>query len=203
MKPFLVADQISFHRHNEPVFQPVSLSLTAGSLTVLTGANGSGKTTLIRLLAGILSAHEGTIARHGTLAFLGHRLGLKSDLDCVENLEFARAFYPASPERSALSPLDALDRVGLITLRRQLAGQLSAGQQRRLGLAKLLVAPADLWLLDEPYTSLDADACRWLDALLDEHLGQSGSALVSTHMRMPELPHPMHQLVVHSAQGSV
>lgn len=200
MNPFLVAREVSFHRHNEPVFQPVNLSLPGGALTVLTGANGSGKTTLIRLLAGILHPSEGSIERHGTLAFVGHRLGLKSDLDCVENLSFAQSFYTASHDRPALGPLDALDRVGLIPVRRQLAGQLSAGQQRRLGLAKLLVAPADLWLLDEPYTSLDTDASAWLDTLLTEHLNQAGSALVSTHMRTPSVPQPTHQLVVTRAE---
>lgn len=200
MNPFLVAREVSFYRHNEPVFQPVSLSLSGGALTVLTGPNGSGKTTLIRLLAGILHPSEGSIERHGTLAFVGHRLGLKSDLDCVENLEFAQSFYSASLDRPALEPLEALDRVGLISVRRQLAAQLSAGQQRRLGLARLLVAPADLWLLDEPYTSLDADACEWLDALLVEHLDQAGSALVSTHVRAPNIPHPTHQSVVTCAK---
>jgi len=199
MNPYLVAQQISFHRHNEPVFEPVDIALVAGALTVVKGANGSGKTTLMRLLAGILKTREGQLERSGIVAFVGHRPAIKNDLNCIENLEFARAFFPKNPNRQAWTPIQALDHAGLLSQTRQLAGQLSAGQRRRLGLARLLVAPADVWLLDEPYTSLDVHGCQWVDDLLDQHLSTEGSALVSAHIRVPQVACQMRQIEVFRA----
>ncbi len=196
MKPYLIASQVSFHRHSEAVFQPVDLCLLPNALCVVTGANGSGKTTLIRMLAGILPTSEGTLERNTSIAYIGHRAGVKDDLTCFENLGFMQRFYPTHPTLPALSPHQALKKVGLARQIRRLAAHLSAGQRRRLALARLLVAPADVWLLDEPYTSLDIDACQWVDKLLDNHLSTQGAAIVTAHQRQPVLTHSIDRLEI-------
>ncbi len=196
MKPYLVASQVSFHRHSEAVFQPVDLNLLPAALCVVTGANGSGKTTLIRTLAGILPVSEGSLERNAAMAFIGHRPGIKDDLTCIENLSFMQRFYPSHPTREALGAHQALKQAGLGCHVRRLAGHLSAGQRRRLALARLLVSPADVWLLDEPYTSLDTAACQWVDGLLDHHLASHGAAIVTAHQRQPALTHTIDRLEV-------
>lgn len=197
MQPHLTATEVRFCRHSEPVFEPVSLRLVGGCLLIVTGKNGSGKTTLMRLLSGILAPFSGSVERSGSVSFIGHRPGIKKELSCLENLEFASRFYSRERESGGLTPHQALGKVGLGRHIRQLAGQLSAGQQRRLGLAKLLVAPTQFWLLDEPYTSLDVEGCDWVDALLEEHLSNGGGAIVSAHQRRPHLPQPMAEVVIH------
>ena len=196
MKPYLTANQVSFHRHSEAVFQPIDLELYPATICVVTGANGSGKTTLLRTLAGVLRASEGELTRDASIAFIGHRAGVKDDLSCIENLVFMQRFYPKQANRHPLTPHQALKQAGLGPYIRRLAGHLSAGQRRRLALARLLVAPADVWLLDEPYTSLDTHACQWVDELLDGHLSDQGAAIVTAHQRQPSLARTLHRLEV-------
>jgi heme exporter protein A len=184
MRTLLSAEQTTFSRSGEPVFEPVDLAVTGGEALVVRGSNGSGKTTLLRLLAGILRPDNGRVERHAPVAFLGHRSGMKGDLSCRENLAFAGRFRGA---HSGMDPARALARVGLAGFGLRPARALSAGQQRRLGLASLLVAPSAVWLLDEPYASLDDEGCRLVDELLGEQLARDGAAVLSTHQRQPEL----------------
>ncbi|RFF27531.1 MULTISPECIES: heme ABC exporter ATP-binding protein CcmA [unclassified Wenzhouxiangella] len=200
MRTLLETRQATFSRAGEPVFEPVDLSLAGGQALVVRGTNGSGKTTLLRLLAGILRASAGTVERHAPVAFLGHLAAVKGDLSCRENLDFRRRFHATA---SGLSNSRALARVGLAGLGLRPARALSAGQKRRLGLACLLVAPAAIWLLDEPYASLDDDGCALVDALLIEQLGRDGSVVLSTHQRQPELKAAPNTLLVrHHVQGA-
>jgi len=196
VKPYLTAKQVSFHRHSEAVFQPIDLELYPSTVCVVTGANGSGKTTLIRTLAGILPVSQGALQRSASIAFIGHRAGIKDDLSCIENLAFMQRFYPTQANRQAMTPHQALKQAGLGPYIRRLAGHLSAGQRRRLALTRLLVAPADVWLLDEPYTSLDTHACQWVDELLDGHLSNHGAAIVTAHQRQPSLTCTLNRLEV-------
>ncbi|NBD96062.1 MAG: heme ABC exporter ATP-binding protein CcmA [Gammaproteobacteria bacterium] len=193
MRKLLETHQATFSRSGEPVFEPVDLSVAGGRALVVRGANGSGKTTLLRLLAGILRPASGSVERHAPVAFLGHLAAVKGDLSCRENLEFRRRFD------TTLTGMDsgrALGRVGLAGLGLRPARTLSAGQKRRLGLACLLVAPAAVWLLDEPYASLDDDGCSLVDKLLAQHLGRDGAVVLSTHQRQPELDASPDVLVV-------
>lgn len=182
--PLIQAVDITLHRSGSAVFRPVSLALEAGRCALVTGPNGSGKTTLLRLLAGIVRPSEGEL-EVASRAFVGHRAGLKDDLTCRENLNFQQRFCG----RPAAGRVDhVLARVGLAGLGLRPAGRLSAGQRRRLALARLLLNHHDVWLLDEPYASLDNAGTALIDELLSEHLGRGGALVLSTHQRQPVIP---------------
>lgn len=173
-----------------PLLSGVDLELAPSSLTVLVGANGAGKTSLLRLLAGLLglTSGEGTVLgfdlasddrrllrRH--VGWLGHEGSFYDDLTVEENLTFAA--------KALDRPLDDLDdvlaRVDLVGRRGTSAKSLSAGQRRRLGLAWLLLRRPQLWLLDEPYASLDDDGRSFFDALLGEVIDRGATVVVSAH----------------------
>ena len=170
--------QLSYERFFTPVFQPVDFRLKAGELLPVIGANGCGKTTLIRILAGILRPGSGRVeisARR--TAYVGHQLAVKDDLTVRENLRFMFRFMDPGP----VGVDEAMRHLGLRHVATQLARTLSAGQRKRCALARLLLNPADLWLLDEPYASLDAEGCASLDALLQRHLERGGACVMATH----------------------
>ena len=189
----LQATQLQFERHFDPVFAPVNLTVVTGELWLVTGANGAGKTTLIRLLAGLLRPSSGQVERQADrLAYLGHQLGLKDDLTVEENLRFHAALGGGGGV--ALDP--AIRTVGLDLARFQAVRTLSAGQRKRCALARLLLCPADLWLLDEPYANLDAEGVALVDRLLADQVSGGGACIMSTHgaLRPPDLPY--QELVV-------
>lgn len=179
----LEAHALRFDRRGEPVFDGVSLDLEVGRLRLILGANGSGKTTLLRCLAGVIRPVSGTLRTHERRAFLGHRTGLKAELSCRENLNFVRNFHGQAIRGAD----EALARVGLAGFGLRLASTLSAGQHRRLGLASLLVSKRRIWLLDEPYASLDDEGGALVDELIDEHLASGGTVALSTHQRLPAI----------------
>ena len=163
----------------------MDFSLGAGEVLVVTGDNGSGKTTLIRLLAGIITPSSGEIRlQAGSTAYLGHALAIKDDLSALENLRFAWQFNRPEkmPTAALLQQLKAaLNSAGLSRVAHQPARTLSAGQRKRCALARLLVADAPLWLLDEPYSNLDGGGIALVDGLLQRHLEKGGAAVVATH----------------------
>ena len=174
----LAAAQITFERYFEPVFQPVSFELEAGSLLLVTGANGCGKTTLIRVLAGILPLTSGRLENHAHgMAFVGHYLAIKDDLNVTENLRFMRDFLGTSSRAVD----EVIHEVGLTRVAEQLARTLSAGQRKRCALARLLLSETELWLLDEPYSNLDQQGVELVDAILDRHLEAGGGCVLATH----------------------
>ena len=184
--PLLAAEQLGFTRHDEPVFGPLDFDVGAGEVLLVTGDNGAGKTTLLRVLAGLLPASVGNVFWIGEagpppveqLAYLGHLHAHKADLSALENLRFAAGLHGLRP---GSAPASALASVGLGGYQDTLAGQLSAGQRKRLALARLLLSPALLWLLDEPYANLDRDGMTLVDRMLRKHLDVGGGALVTTH----------------------
>ena len=181
--------QLACQRGGRLVVRDVSLTLRAGEALVVTGRNGTGKSTLLAALAGLLRPASGSIALSGvgnlTLSecvhHLGHREGLKASLTATENLEIAARILgaPKTP------PLDALADVGLSGAGGLAAAYLSAGQRRRLTLARLLVAHRPLWLLDEPTAALDQDGQAMLGALMSRHLREGGMIVASTHGPLP------------------
>lgn len=178
----LTAREITFHRNGEPVFAPRDVTVQASTCLLVTGPNGAGKTTLLRLLAGILRPSEGSVER-APCAFAGHLPAIKADFTCRENLDFA-SIFAGNRDRAGVE--QALARVGLRRLASRPARTLSAGQKKRLSLARLLVSPAPLWLLDEPYASLDSAGAVMVDKLLLEHLAEGGGVVLSTHLRRPD-----------------
>ena len=185
-EPLLVARKLTYERGGLPVFEAVDLDLCAAGLVELLGPNGSGKTTLLRCLAGLNVDFRGELQCRVGVAYAAHRSGLNPALTAMENL----AWY------AALSALDgatdgepdklrlALSRIGVGHTADALCGQLSAGQQRRVMLARLLVDPAVLWLLDEPLTALDHAGRALVGELIDGHRAAGGAVVCATHQRL-------------------
>ena len=195
MSLLLETSGLEFHRYGNPVFKPLKLDLQPGHAVVLTGPNGVGKTTLLRLLAGILAPVRGRLRLHTEVAFVGHLPAIKDDLNCRENLAYERHVGPAG-----LDLAEALARVGLAGLGSRPARALSAGQKRRLGLARLLVRQTPVWLLDEPYASLDDAGCEIVDDLIRQHLAHDGGVVLATHQRHPRLDdHPVDNITLEFA----
>jgi heme exporter protein A len=187
----LEVHKLHLWRGDRHLLRGISFTLEAGAALQLLWPNGTGKTSLLRCLAGFLHAEEGEIlwrgqsvrvdrdAFHWDLAYLGHDTALKADLTALENLRFACALRASRAEAELQS---ALDRVGLSKLDpRQPVRSLSAGQQRRVALARLSLWNARLWLLDEPAANLDAAGQGVLEGILKSHLESGGAAILATH----------------------
>ncbi len=182
------ADALCFSRNAERIFGPLDFSLNAGEALLLKGGNGAGKTTFLRVLAGLLPAESGRVFIQGQpfsasafvhlAAYLGHKPGHKAELTVLQNLQFS-ASLPTTGQNLVLESV--LHDAGLAGTDDTPAGQLSAGQNKRLSLARLLVQGAPLWLLDEPYANLDLAGIDWVNTLLQQHLVGGGAALISTH----------------------
>lgn len=189
----LEARAINCWRGDRHILRDVSFALRAGEFLKITGPNGVGKTTLLRIVCGLLPAESGVVEWHGRpmrgtsdefhaeMAYLGHLNSLKADLTARENLRFLAGL------RQDLAPSEvdgALDRVGILSRGDLPARSLSAGQKRRLALARLLLADATLWVLDEPVTNLDTAGIELVEALVREHIGGGGMALAAAHQRL-------------------
>jgi heme exporter protein A len=156
----------------------------------VSGANGTGKTTLLRVITGLLRPEQGSVAWRGKsimtaptdyqneFAYASHEPALKGDLTALENLRFMVGLRRRVTSRELQA---SLERTGVAGCADLPARVLSAGQRRRVTMARILAVHAALWLLDEPYTNLDAAGCALLSALLVEHTGQGGLALVVAH----------------------
>ncbi|AZL60566.1 heme ABC exporter ATP-binding protein CcmA [Tabrizicola piscis] len=159
------------------VLQGVSFDLRAGQAVILRGPNGSGKTTLLRTLAGLQPPVAGTIDLPPEAAAYGaHADGLKSTLTVRENLTFWAAIHGSDAVDAALTGMD------VASLAHRRASDLSAGQKRRLGLARLLVSGRPVWLLDEPTVSLDVASVALFAGVVRRHLGGGGLAVIATHV---------------------
>jgi heme exporter protein A len=186
--PLLSARGLRFTRNDVPVFGPLDFTVDIGEALLVQGDNGAGKTTLLRVLAGLLRADAGEIAIDGraarpalraqAIAYLGHLPALKAALSALENLRFLCGLHGRRPTQS---PDSALAIVGMAGFEDALARQLSAGQKKRLSLARLWLSPAPLWLLDEPYANLDLEGIGLVNRMVQAHLRGGGAALVTTH----------------------
>lgn len=182
----LIAHDLVCHRGQREVFKGLSFAVGAGEALQIVGRNGAGKSSLLRMLAGLLRPAEGSISLVGgademTLGeqahYLGHLDALKPSLSVAENLVFWLRFL-GGDEAAASS---ALERVGLGTLGHLPAAYLSAGQRRRLSIARLVAVDRPVWLLDEPTSALDVHAQAALAGLLEEQLAGGGMVLAATH----------------------
>ncbi|WP_461482129.1 cytochrome c biogenesis heme-transporting ATPase CcmA [Porticoccus sp.] len=186
----LSLDSIAFERDDNLLFSGVNAVLESGDILQVEGPNGAGKTTLLRIIATALSPCAGQLLWRGenalrhrqtylqNMLFLGHLPGLKQSLSPLENLQWWRRVHP---DNSAFDSLEVLSQLGLRGYEDVPCYTLSAGQQRRAALARLLVTEAPLWVLDEPFTAIDKQGVAALEALLVQHAGRGGIVVLSTH----------------------
>lgn len=184
----LAARDLACRRGERLIFSELSFAVEAGEIVEIAGRNGSGKTSLLRILCGLLPPESGEVGWCGSpiqevraqfqreLAYIGHADGIKGDLTVLENLQVARALHGGGEE-----PELAIEHLGLVEFRDILSRLLSAGQRRRLALARLLVNKARLWLLDEPFTALDKAAIRTVAGLFEDQAAQGGMVIYTSH----------------------
>lgn len=203
MTELLSGRDLTVFRGERCLFHGLSFALNEGESLLVQGANGCGKTTLLRAVAGLLDLEEGEILWrgqsalaqrqefHGELAWSAHRVGFKGDLTLLENLRFESGLRSTSMEC-----LDSvLDKLGLGSLTKLPFRVLSAGQQRRVGLARMLLANARLWLMDEPLTNLDTAGQELVVKLILEHLQNGGACMLASHQPV-ELTSNMQRIVL-------
>ncbi len=182
----LRADQLACNRGGRTVFQGLNFSLGAGEAIVVTGRNGAGKSSLLRVIAGLVRMAAGCLTLDGgepdlpvaeQAHYLGHQDALKPSLTVGENLQFWTEFFDVG--RDAVGP--ALDAVELSVLADLPAAYLSAGQRRRLSIARLVAVPRSIWLLDEPTSALDTPSQKRLAELMRDHLAGGGMIVAAAH----------------------
>lgn len=191
----LSAESLVLQRGQRTLIEHLSFTVAAGEVLLLTGPNGAGKTTLLRSIAGFLAPAAGRITLSGgddehtvgeQAHFVGHANGVKSSLTVAENLEFWASYL--DPRTNLTMRQDrvetALDAFRLASLADIPAGYLSAGQKRRLGLARLVLAHRPLWLLDEPTSSLDDASANSLARTVNKHIASGGLAIAATHLAL-------------------
>ncbi len=186
----LLVKDLFCERDDRILFQNLNFSVSAGQVIQVKGSNGSGKTTLLRILCGLNDSFEGDIYFRGakveeqtddyfaSLLYIGHRIGVNKTLTPLENLAWSCSLHTRVSEDQLLA---ALAKVGLLGFEYSQCFSLSAGQQQRASLARLLISPAKLWVLDEPFTTLDVTGVALLESMLAKHASDGGSVLVTTH----------------------
>ncbi|PKH24476.1 heme ABC transporter ATP-binding protein CcmA [Enterobacterales bacterium CwR94] len=187
----LEAVNLTCVRDERVLFETLSFTLQAGDMLHVEGANGAGKTSLLRILAGLSAPEQGAIhwqqqpithqraQWHQDLLWLGHQPGIKAVLTAEENVAF---YHPSVGEEAIWRALEAVDLAGYETV---CVGQLSAGQQRRVALARLWLSQARVWVLDEPFTAIDKRGVANLMAQMEHHCQRGGILVVTTHQDFP------------------
>lgn len=185
----LQINDLSCVRDDRVLFEHLNLSLNGGQMLLVEGRNGSGKTSLLRILTGLKLADEGDILWEGVsiskltadyyeqVNYVGHHDGVKRELTCLENLRLVQAM--GKPAELDLD--DALEAVNLYRYGDTPVSNLSAGQKRRLAMARLLVAESTLWILDEPFTSLDKKSMASFQTMFEQHLQNEGMIVMTSH----------------------
>ena len=194
----LKAEQLFCERDDRVLFRELSFSARAGEVIQIKGSNGSGKTTLLRVICGLNDNYHGALKWfnepiednqddfYSSLIYLGHQVGVNKVLTPVENLRWSVGLRENVTSESIYQ---ALAEIGLRGFEDSQCFSLSAGQQQRVSLSKLLLGTAVIWILDEPFTTLDVDGVQLLEQLLGDHARKGGVALVTTHheLSLPDL----------------
>jgi heme exporter protein A len=199
----LQARQLFCEREERVLFARLDFSLQAGELLQIEGPNGAGKTTLMRSVTGFHQHFEGEVlwrgqplasdreAFYAETLILGHQTGIKLPLSPTENLRWIASVRGVGLDALDKRIAESLDAVGLAGFEHQPAQSLSAGQKRRIALARLFIEPATLWVLDEPFSAIDKQGVSVLETLLVDHVSRGGAALIVTHhdMQLPGIRH--------------
>ena len=196
----LSTKNLSCERGYRTLFEQLDLHLHRGELLQIGGENGSGKSTLLKVLAGLSTDFSGEILWQGhavktvkeqyqaDLCYLGHAKGVKLGLSITENLRWFCSLYPC--DNSASAQREVLEQLQLYRFRDQLCGQLSAGQQQRVALARLLLSRASLWILDEPFTAIDKQGVAEFEQIICERVSQGTAVILTTHHALQlAIPH--------------
>ncbi len=201
MTELLSGTDLCLLRGDRCLFKGLNFALSAGELMLVRGPNGSGKTSLLRSIAGLIGLEKGYISWQGAptekdrqsfssdVVWMTHRVGFKADLTLVENLRFETGLRPAT-----LGDIDRiLDRLSLARLTELPLRFLSAGQQRRVALARMLISDARIWLMDEPFANLDAGGHDLVIELIADHLAKNAICVLAAHQDL-ELEVPTHRI---------
>jgi len=184
----LSVNKLSCQRGYNLLFENLSFELKSGEVLRISGQNGSGKTSLLKIIAGLNTPELGSIEFDQNKSnsekyqietlYLGHYAALSSELSCIENLE-----YLINLNTEIISPNfhSALKEVGLKNYEYELAGNLSAGQKRRIALSLLFISKSKVWLLDEPFTALDSDGIKIIENQIEKHSANGGLCILTTH----------------------
>ena len=191
----LQLEQLACQRGDRILFTDLSLQFQSGDFVQIEGHNGIGKTSLLRILAGLAQPVEGKVRwnsdeitkqreeYHYQLLYLGHHSGVKPELTAWENLKFYQQISQSQQGTDIL--WDVLETVGLLGREDLPAAQLSAGQQKRIALARLWISEAPLWILDEPFTAIDKKGVEVLTALFENHTKKGGMVILTSHQEVP------------------
>lgn len=191
----LRATNLFCERNGRLLFNQLEISIRPGEIVQLEGPNGSGKTTLLRYLAGLSTRCEGDLSWYDKplskmrndyahhLMFIGHEPGVNLSLTPLENLHWYCSLEGSQAEKVLL---DALEKVALVGFADELCRNLSAGQRRRVAMARLLLSTKSLWLLDEPFTAIDKHGVAQLETLISDHAANNGMVILTTHHRLPD-----------------
>lgn len=187
-------------RDERILFSNLNFTVNRGDIVQIEGANGAGKTSLLRLLAGLSSAEQGEVRWQGerlqqqreqwhrSLLFLGHQPGVKTMLTPLENLAF---YHAECSDEQRFAALEAVDLPGFEEVA---VAQLSAGQQRRVALARLWLSQAPVWILDEPLTAIDVNGVGKLMSLFVQHARNGGMVILTTHQPLPDTAWPLRKI---------
>jgi heme exporter protein A len=205
-KTLLQSVNLYCERDQRVLFENLDISVSAGEVLQVEGPNGSGKTTLLRILTGLSDAYEGDLLWQGQplqkvresyyqeMQYLGHSAGIKQALTAEENLQWYAVIQAghlnagSSSQQRAGNIADILAKVGLRGYEDVPCHTLSAGQQRRVNLARLYLSSATLWILDEPFTAIDKNGIATIETLIEEHVKSGGTVIITTHQDLKSVP---------------
>lgn len=201
--PLLKVENVHCERDDRVLFNGFGFHLDAGEILQIEGPNGSGKTTLLRMLCGLTPMWEGEVFWQGenvndcrsafleNMLYVAHGHGVKAGLTANENLKF---FASLNTVKTDITFEDALKRVGMAGYEDVICQQMSAGQRRRVGLARLILSASPLWVLDEPFTAIDKAGVEQLEQLFIDHVNEGGSVLITTHHALDLPEHSVRRL---------